>query len=110
MPLAVAKPCGSACAGDCSWCAALPPRLRDLHSHWLLRSERAVLLRGVRFDEREVSFVILDRVPSYTAPQGGSGTLVVEVPSALRKRSAVRVSKKVTSMLHDCCADADECP
>ena len=78
-------------AGDCSWCPVLPPRLRALHSHWLLRSADAILLRGLRFDEREVSFVVFENVQSYTERQG-SGTLVVEVPSALCKMSAVRVT------------------
>jgi hypothetical protein len=42
-------------APSCSpWGAALPARLRELCSHWLCRTHRAVLLRPRHFQQREV--------------------------------------------------------
>jgi hypothetical protein len=45
-------------AGDCHWCPELPVRLKQLHTHWLSRSHRAVLFRGAVFNDRRVSFIL----------------------------------------------------
>ena len=47
-----------------SWCADLPVRLRELHSHWLCRELNVIVLRPVDFRGREIGFVIwLDAEP-----------------------------------------------
>ncbi|KAL7472894.1 hypothetical protein ACHAXS_014340 [Conticribra weissflogii] len=40
------------------WGRELPMRLKVMHSHWLLREERVIVVRGVRFDVRDISFLI----------------------------------------------------
>ncbi|EJK67911.1 hypothetical protein THAOC_10982 [Thalassiosira oceanica] len=48
-------------AGD--WTGTLPSRLRSMHSHWLLRDRNIVLVRGIGFNDRDVSFVIVTGTP-----------------------------------------------
>ena len=84
-------------AGDCSWCHTLPLRLRSLHSHWLLRSRGAVVLRGVSFDQRAISFVLITGMQAATA--GGKALLqIIEVPSKLANLSAVRSCPRLCSL------------
>lgn len=42
------------------WGTDLPPRLQQLHSHWLDASSGAVLFRPVKFKERDVDFILKD--------------------------------------------------
>ena len=41
------------------WAGALPIRLRLMHSHWLLRDRNLVLVRGIDYFNRDVSFAIV---------------------------------------------------
>ena len=41
-----------------SWAIDLLIRLKSMHSHWLLRESSLIILRGIRFDDRDVSFLI----------------------------------------------------
>ena len=42
---------------DGNWSTDLPVRLRDLHSHWLYRKQRAVVIRPKYFHQREVDYI-----------------------------------------------------
>ena len=64
-------------ADDCEWCSELPARLKALHSHWLSRKRGVVLLRGTRFSDRRVRFVM--RLGARNASGGPAATLY-EVP------------------------------
>ena len=48
-------------SGIADWGRDLPPRLRELHSHWLSADHSAVLLRGRPFHQRGVAFVAVRR-------------------------------------------------
>jgi hypothetical protein len=41
-----------------SWARDLPIRLKSMHSHWLLRESNLIALRGIHFEDRDVSFLI----------------------------------------------------
>jgi hypothetical protein len=61
-----------ACAG---WGEALPPRLRDLHSHWLWRggggNDDVIVIRPLSFLQHDVHFVV--RCTAASADAAGSG-------------------------------------
>lgn len=40
------------------WGQDLPTRLKVMHSHWLLHKKRVVLVRGIQFDDCDISFLI----------------------------------------------------
>lgn len=44
--------------GIISWGNELPTRLKEMHSHWLYREQQAIVLRGILFDERDISFIV----------------------------------------------------
>ena len=41
-----------------SWAIDLPKRLKNMHSHWLYRDSNLIVLRGISFNDRDVSFLI----------------------------------------------------
>jgi hypothetical protein len=41
------------------WNASLPVRLREMHSYWLCRERGVLVLRGVSFRKRDISFLVL---------------------------------------------------
>ena len=93
-------------ADDCGWCSELPARLKALHSHWLSRKRGVVLLRGTRFSDRRVHFVM--RLGARNASGGPAATLY-EVPDRvtndIKVCSLLRMSvKKATG----CAACATE--
>lgn len=45
-------------AGIESWGAALPPRLKEMHSHWTCREHNLLVLRPRQYDRREVQFAL----------------------------------------------------
>ena len=45
-----------------SWSENLPARLQSMHSHWLSRKHGVVLLRGHKYNDRRVEFIL--RLPS----------------------------------------------
>ena len=42
---------------DENWSKDLPLRLRNLHSHWLYRKQRAIVIRPTYFRQREVDYI-----------------------------------------------------
>lgn len=74
------------CADDCAWCAALPGRLKHMHSHWLSRALGAVVLRGVRYSDRSVHFVLAAAAPTAGAGVASGPMLCHCVPSSMRVR------------------------
>uniref|UniRef100_A0A7S1C6A7 ubiquitinyl hydrolase 1 n=2 Tax=Bicosoecida sp. CB-2014 TaxID=1486930 RepID=A0A7S1C6A7_9STRA len=69
---------------DHNWCPDLPVRLRELHGHWLDRRSRRVVLRGVRFSDREERHVVEVGV-------SGVPTIVCRSPLALKRWGAGRL-------------------
>ncbi|GLC49187.1 thioredoxin-disulfide reductase [Pleodorina starrii] len=76
--------------GRCGqWGAQLPTRLRELHSHWLCRSDGVMLLRPRNFLERSVQFIMQVQAES-GGPTAGElakrGYHCWRVPSHLQSR------------------------
>ena len=71
-----------------AWGGELPIRLQQMHSHWLCRSKNAIVLRGTRFDQRSVHFILMHsttvpRPKGLTKPHnhaGNPGWLCFRVP------------------------------
>lgn len=41
-----------------SWSNNIPPRLTKMHSHWLYRDRNLIILRGISFENRNISYLI----------------------------------------------------
>ena len=41
-----------------TWAVEMPIRLKQMHSHWLLRDGPLIVLRGISFKDRDISFLI----------------------------------------------------
>ncbi|PRW58669.1 hypothetical protein C2E21_2704 [Chlorella sorokiniana] len=54
--------------GGGAWGSELPPRLRELHSHWLDREARTIVLRPVHFRDREMAFILQWQQPPPQQP------------------------------------------
>jgi hypothetical protein len=40
------------------WSNDIPPRLTSMHSHWLQRDKQLIVLRGIHFHDRNVSYLV----------------------------------------------------
>lgn len=40
------------------WSKDIPPRLTHMHSHWLHRDKQLIVLRGIQFNDRNVSYLV----------------------------------------------------
>jgi hypothetical protein len=83
--------------GAAAWGAQLPARLRELHSHWLCRAARHVLLRPPRVPHApDTSFIIL----LGAAAAAGSGVHCMRVPRHLQSlTSAADIAEHLTEAL-----------
>eukprot|EP00956_Cyclotella_meneghiniana_P007278 scaffold9913_cov36-Cyclotella_meneghiniana.AAC.17 len=41
-----------------NWSIDIPPRLTNMHSHWLCRDKHLIVLRGIGFRERNISYIV----------------------------------------------------
>lgn len=41
-----------------NWSTDIPPRLTNMHSHWLCRDKHFIVLRDIRFNDRNISYVV----------------------------------------------------
>lgn len=69
-------------AEDCTWCQQLPPRLQQLHSHWLSRKHDVILFRGHSFRCRLVHYIFsLDTSAENGFSSTRAGGALFEVPT-----------------------------
>ncbi|GLI61982.1 hypothetical protein VaNZ11_004548, partial [Volvox africanus] len=60
--------------GQCGqWSAELPPRLRRMHSHWLCRDRRVVVLRPISFLHHDIHFIVQCTAIQSTDPRRALG-------------------------------------
>lgn len=69
-------------AGNCEWCPILPPRLKQLYSHWICRAEHVVLFRGRAYHDRTIRYIM--RLGASESGTGYAGE-ILEVPARLGK-------------------------
>lgn len=65
---------------DTGWASELPVRLRQLHSHWVIRARQLVLLRGISFRDRGIDFIVRCAEPD-----------VLCVPSHMRDKPLLEI-------------------
>ncbi|KAL3804145.1 hypothetical protein HJC23_013664 [Cyclotella cryptica] len=75
--------------GASEWSKNIPPRLTNMHSHWLQRDKKLIVLRAISFNDRKISYLV--KLESYDGTSAKGQVKQVELHREDRDQLSVLI-------------------